>query len=82
MKILKRIGVGLLVFVLLVVVGPPLLYSVVPYDWPELPPAGKRIPVGEGRFVNAIDRGGKADENRNSGVNKSHHASVFSVFGS
>jgi len=57
MKMVKqivRIGVVLLV---LVVVGLPLFYSVVPYDFPELPPAGRRLPVGDGLFVNAIDRG-------------------------
>ena len=57
MKILRRIGIGLLAFVLLIGAGPPLFYSVVSYELPELPPAGKRMPVGNGRFVNAIDRG-------------------------
>jgi pimeloyl-ACP methyl ester carboxylesterase len=57
MKTLKRIVIGLLVALLLVVAGPPLFYAVVPYEWPDLPPAGRRIAVGEGLSVNAIDRG-------------------------
>lgn len=57
MRILRRIGVGLLVLLLLIVLGPPAFYAVVPYEWPDLPAAGRRIPVGEGLFVNAIDRG-------------------------
>jgi non-heme chloroperoxidase len=57
MKILKRIGTGLVVLILLVAVGLPLLYAVVPYEWPDLPPAGRRLPVGNELFVNAIDRG-------------------------
>ena len=57
MKVLKRLVVVLLVVLFLVVAGPPLLYAVVPYDWPELPPAGRRISVGDGLSVNAIERG-------------------------
>ena len=57
MKSWKRIGIGLLVILLGAIVVPPLFYAVVPYDWPELPPAGRRIDVGGGVAVNAIERG-------------------------
>lgn len=57
MKIVKRVGLGLLALVVLVAVGPPLFYSIVPYDWPDLPASGRRISVGNGLSVNAIDRG-------------------------
>ena len=46
--------------VLLVAAGillPPLYYAIFPVETPELPPAGRRIPVAEGVAVNTIERG-------------------------
>ncbi len=57
MKALKRIGVGVLAVALSIALGLPLFYAVVPYDGPDLPPAGRRVSVGNDRFVNAIDHG-------------------------
>ena len=46
--------------VLLVAAGillPPLYYAIFPVETPDLPPAGRRIPVAEGVAVNAIEKG-------------------------
>ncbi|MBW2413225.1 MAG: alpha/beta hydrolase [Deltaproteobacteria bacterium] len=54
---MRRLLLVTLVVVVAVLALPPLWFSLFPIDRPDLPPAGRRIAVGQGLTVNALDRG-------------------------
>jgi pimeloyl-ACP methyl ester carboxylesterase len=53
----RRVALGLTLLLAALVIVPPLWYAVFPVEAPELPPAGRRIPLGDGLAVNAVDLG-------------------------
>lgn len=54
---MRRVLLGLAGVLVALVALPPLVYAVFPPEAPELPPAGRRIPVGTDAAVNAIVKG-------------------------
>ncbi len=54
---MRRFLMGLVLLVAAILVLPPLWFAVFPPDSPELPEAGRRVTVGSGLAVNAIERG-------------------------
>ena len=54
---MKRVLLVILGLLIATAVVPPLYYLVVPAEIPTLPPPGRRIAVGDGTAVNAIDTG-------------------------
>jgi pimeloyl-ACP methyl ester carboxylesterase len=53
----RRLALGALGLLALLVVLPPLVYTVLPEQAPALPPPGRRIALGGGASVNALERG-------------------------
>jgi len=55
---MRRVLVGIGLLLVVAVVAPPLWFAVFPAEPPPpLPPGDRRIPVGEGASVSAVDRG-------------------------
>jgi len=54
---MQRVLLIVLGLMIAAIVVPPLYYSAIPVTEPELPPPGRRIIVGTGVAVNAIDEG-------------------------
>lgn len=54
---MRRFLLALVALLLALVVLPPLLFALFPEEAPALPEPGRRIPVGNGLAVNAVERG-------------------------
>lgn len=54
---MRRLLLALALLLLAALVLPPLFFAALPQPAPELPPPGRRIAVGEGVSVNAVERG-------------------------
>ncbi len=54
---MRRVLLALLLLLVAAIALPPLYFAVFPAEVFELPPPGRRIPVGDGVAVNAVERG-------------------------
>lgn len=57
---MRRFLLGTVLVLVALIALPPLWFGLFPVERPELPPAGRRIAVGDGMEVNAIERGSGA----------------------
>ena len=54
---LRRLLLGLLILLVLLIAGPPLWFAVSPVATPDLPPAGRSVEVRPGVKVNVLEEG-------------------------
>ena len=57
---MKRVFLFAVSVLIIGLILPPLWYSVFPADVPGLPASGRRVPLGDGVFVNVLDEGSGA----------------------